>query len=141
MKTILANIDGAPDLYFENLDNDKLKELFMNEHWKWLFSTLKRELLDIVDKKQRAPLRSESLKLNIVNGQVYIEVIDPKDIFMKRSVAPANINTDIRITHIHILETLGQLEQNSTNDRMTARTSRRLRKHSRALSKWGCENI
>lgn len=34
IKTILANIDDAPDLYFENLDNDKQKELFMNEYWK-----------------------------------------------------------------------------------------------------------
>src|SRR5947207_2663010 len=32
-QTLLANIGDAPDLYYENLDNDKLKELFMNEYW------------------------------------------------------------------------------------------------------------
>jgi hypothetical protein len=113
IKTILANIDDAPDLYFENLDNDKQRELFMNEYWKWVAETLKLELLDMVDKKQVLLYGRSFLKLNIVNGQFYVEVLDPQDVLVDRYVDPANINTGHRITHIHIFRTLGEIAQNS----------------------------
>src|ERR1044071_10274033 len=37
IRTILSGIDDPPDNYYENLDNDKQKELFMNEYWKGEF--------------------------------------------------------------------------------------------------------
>jgi len=33
IRTILSGIDDPPDTYYENLDNDKQRECFMNEYW------------------------------------------------------------------------------------------------------------
>src|SRR3990172_703747 len=35
IKTLLKDMDDPPLLYFDNLDNDKQKEIFYNENWVW----------------------------------------------------------------------------------------------------------
>ena len=39
IKTVLANTDEFPDIEFEELDNDKDKEIIFNELWKNSLST------------------------------------------------------------------------------------------------------
>ena len=36
LRMIRANIAPVSDLTFESLDNDKRKELFKNEYWRWI---------------------------------------------------------------------------------------------------------
>src|SRR5882724_6332227 len=52
IKTILANIDEFPAIEYEELGNDKQKEIFFNQYWEDLVIQDKMELKDIVDKKQ-----------------------------------------------------------------------------------------
>src|ERR1044071_6889514 len=99
IRTILSGIDDPPDNYYENLDNDKQKELFMNEYWKWVFDQNKLEIKDIIDKKQVLLYGRSFLKLNIVNGQFYVEVLDPQDVLVDRCVDPADIETARRVIH------------------------------------------
>src|SRR6267143_277619 len=52
IKTVLANTDEFPDIQFEELDNNKDKEIVFNELWKDFVVADKLEIKDIVDKKQ-----------------------------------------------------------------------------------------
>src|SRR3990167_9643212 len=54
IRTLLKDVDDMPVLYFENLDNDKQKEIFLNEYWKYTISPQcnRMSLKDIVDKRQ-----------------------------------------------------------------------------------------
>lgn len=52
VNTRLAGLNDEPDLYFENLDGDKRKELFKNEYWTWTAEQNKLEVCDMIDKKQ-----------------------------------------------------------------------------------------
>src|SRR5689334_7801592 len=52
IKTVMANIDEFPDIEFEELSNDKDKEIIVNELWKDFVVQDKLEIKDIIDKKQ-----------------------------------------------------------------------------------------
>src|SRR3990167_4149977 len=52
LRTTLKDIDDMPVILMENLSNDKQKEVFLNEYWKWTLDVNNAELQDIVDKKQ-----------------------------------------------------------------------------------------
>jgi hypothetical protein len=47
----------------------------------------------MVDKKQEELYGRSFMKLNIVNGRIVIEVLDPFDVLVDRYVDPANIET------------------------------------------------
>lgn len=80
LRTIRANISPVADLQFESLDNDKQKELFKNEYWRHVAKENRLTLLDYVDTNQELLYGRSFIKLNIVDGQVRLEVIDPQDI-------------------------------------------------------------
>src|ERR1051325_4289467 len=121
LRTMLSGIDDPPDNFYENLDNDKQKELFFNEYWKWVFDNNKLEIKDIVDKKQQFLYGRSFTMLNIVNGQVVIEIIDPMDILVSRYTDPTDIETSGFLTHTGIFRTLGQLESNPMYDKQAIR--------------------
>jgi transposase-like protein len=98
--TRLAGLDDEPDLYFENLDGDKQKELFKNEYWTWTAELNKLEVRDMRDKKQEELYGRSFMKLNIVDGRIVIEVLDPQDVLVDRFIDPADIETARRITHL-----------------------------------------
>ena len=52
LRTVLKDIDDMPVVVFDNLDNDKEAEIFLNEYWKLTLDINHAELQDIVDKKQ-----------------------------------------------------------------------------------------
>jgi hypothetical protein len=110
--TRLAGLNDAPDLYFENLDGDKQKELFKNEYWTWTAEQNKLEVRDMVDKKQEELYGRSFMKLNIVNGRILIEVLDPFDVLVDRYIDPADLDSARRITHLHIFKPLSVLERN-----------------------------
>ncbi|HKQ06132.1 MAG TPA: hypothetical protein VJ464_13435 [Blastocatellia bacterium] len=116
MRTILSGIDDPPDNYYENLDNDKQKELFMNEYWKWVFDMNKLEIKDIIDKKQVLLYGRSFIKLNIVNGQFYVEVLDPQDVLVDRYIDPSDIETARRVIHTGIFSALSDVAQNPMYD-------------------------
>src|SRR5690606_5719295 len=52
LRTLLKDVDDMPVIVFENLDNDKEAEIFLNEYWKWTLEQNNAEIQDVVDKKQ-----------------------------------------------------------------------------------------
>ena len=116
LRTILAQTDDAPDLFFEELSNDKQKEIFLNEYFLKNAQDNKLEIKDIVDKKQEYLYGRTFKKLNVVNGAPYVEILDPYDVLVDRYADPADLDTAQFIIHQHIFRILREIENNPLYD-------------------------
>lgn len=113
IRTLLSKTDEFPDLYFESLSNDKQKEIFVNEYWKWWYVEDRFELKDIVDKKQVGLYGRSTMKLNLLDGRPSAEVLEPYDWLCDRYTDPADIdNTANYQAHINIFRSLSRIESN-----------------------------
>ena len=112
IKTIQSGVNEPMDLVFDELDNDKQKEIFKNEYWKWNYDTNKLVLKTIVDKKQVLLYGRSWWKLNVSDGKPYQEVLDPQDVLIDRAVDPTDSDTAVFIDHIHIFRDLDELANN-----------------------------
>lgn len=112
LKTILANIDEFPAIEFEELGNDKQKEIFLNSYWENFVITDRLEIKDIVDKKQELLYGKTWRKLNISYGRPTSEVREPFDILVDRYSDPADIETSHHLIDCNIFRTLDQLAAN-----------------------------
>lgn len=117
LKTILSKIDDAPDLKFDELSNDKQKEIFLNEYFNFCSDDNKLEIKDIVDKKQVLFYGRSFKKINVVDGKPYIEIIDPQDVLVDRYADPADLDTAQYMIHQHIFRTLKEVENNGQYDK------------------------
>ena len=118
IKTILSKTDEFPDLYFESLSNDKQKEIFINEYWKWWVVEDKFETKDIVDKKQVGLYGRSTMKLNLFDGRPSCEVLEPYDWLVDRYADPADIDGTANYqAHINIFRALSVLEANPLYDK------------------------
>lgn len=117
VKTVMANIDEFPDIEFEELDNDKDKEIITNELWKDFVTKQKLEVKDIVDKKQNLLYGITHQKFNIVGGKIVTEIKEPFDLLKDRYSDPADLNTSNHLSEHGIYRTLGQLESNPSFDK------------------------
>jgi len=119
VKTLLKDVDDMPVLFFENLDNDKQKEAFQNEYWKWTASeeVNNLELKDIIDKKQVFLFGRTFDQMQIADGRILIDIQDPEDILIDRYTDPANIDTARFLIHTHIFRPLSVIENNPDYDK------------------------
>lgn len=117
VKTVMANIDEFPDIEFEELENEKDKEIITNELWKDFVTKQKMEVRDIVDKKQDLLYGITYQKFNIVGGKIITEIKEPFDILKDRYSDPADINTSNHLSEHGVYRTLSQLEANPVFDR------------------------
>lgn len=117
IKSLLKDVDDMPVLYFENLDNDKEKEVFLNEYWGWTVEKNKMEIKDIVDKKQAMLYGRTFDQLQIIDGYVCMSIEDPEDILVDRYMDPSDIDSSRFLIHTHIFRPLSKLEQNPDYDK------------------------
>lgn len=117
IKTILANIDEFPAVEFEELGNDKQKELFFNEYWQHTVAKDKMEVKDIVDKKQELLYGKTWTKLNIRYGQFVTEILEPYDVLVDRYGDPSDLETSHHLIEPNIFRTLDQLYANPNYDK------------------------
>ncbi len=118
IRTILAHVDDAPSIFFENLSNNKQKEIFFNELWDYHFKEDKLELKDIVDKKQVCLYGISSKRLLVENGRIATEILDSYDIVFDRYTDPTDIDATNMATIVrHIYRTLSSLEKNPFYDK------------------------
>jgi hypothetical protein len=116
IKTLLTNVDDLPVIVFENLDNDKEKEVLQNEHWKYTLDCNNAELQDIVDKKQVFMYGRSFDQWQIIDGEVRFFIEDPEDILVDRYCDPTNIDSSRFLIHTHIFRPLSTLRQNKDYD-------------------------
>jgi hypothetical protein len=117
LKTLMAKFSKRTNLYFDELDNDKQKELFLNEYWRNFYDTNKIGVKERVDDLQQLLYGRSFEKLNIVDGKPHIEIIDPMDVLVDRYMDPADLDTATFITHTGIFRTLSQIERNPMYDK------------------------
>ena len=116
IRTLLKDVDDMPVLYFENLDNDKQAETFQNEYWKWVTEDNHMDLKDIMDKRQVFLYGRSFDQMQIIDGKVKIEIVDPEDILIDRYVDPSDLNTARFLIHTHIFKPLTVIEANTAYD-------------------------
>lgn len=118
LKTNLATLDEFPRIEFEELGNDKQKEIFLNAYWEDTVIKDRMELKDIVDKKQEQLYGITWRKLNIVQGKFCSEIKEPFDILKDRYADPTDYdNTAHHLIEGNIFRTLEQLEGNPYYDK------------------------
>lgn len=114
IRTLLKDVDDMPVMQFENLDNDKESEIFLNEYWKYIGSDEcnKFELQDIVDKRQVLLFGRSFDSWQIVDGKPKMTIEDPQDILVSRFMDPFNLHSSRFLIHTHIFKPLSTLEEN-----------------------------
>lgn len=113
IRTLLSKTDEFPDLYFESLGNDKQKEIFLNEYWKWWLNADNFEIKDIVDKKQEGLYGRSTMKLNLLDGRPASEVLEPYDWVVDRYADPSDLDgTAMYQAHLNIFRSISQVEAN-----------------------------
>jgi hypothetical protein len=117
LRTILANTDEFPDIQYEEKGNDKQKEVFFNEIWKWTVIDDKMELKDVVDKKQEYLYGRTWRKLNIISGRFVSEVKEVFDMLVDRYVDPTDLETANFVIEGGIYESIDDLAQNPLVDK------------------------
>src|ERR1039457_1349917 len=88
IKTYLTQTNWPVDNYYENLDNDKQAELFLNEYWTACSDRLRLDILEEVDRKQESLQGRASMKCNIIDGWFHMEVVDSFDVLYDRYANP-----------------------------------------------------
>lgn len=117
LRTLLKDVDDMPNLYFENLDNDKQAEIFKNEYWRITGEQNKFEILDIIDKRQVFHFGRSVDQWQIVDGKVKMTIQDPQDILVSRFCDPSDIHSSRFLIHQHIFKTIDELEQDDKYDK------------------------
>ena len=116
INTILKDNDNPPNLFFNSLDNEEQREIYYNEYWKEMARKNKLDLQDYVDKKQACLFGRTFKKLNIVDGKVQYEVIDPAHMGVHRKVDPTILETAPCLIQTDIFRTLRSILTNDEYD-------------------------
>lgn len=112
VNTQIKEMAEMPELYFNNLSNDKQKEVYYNEHWKEAKRLNKLAIKDRVDKKQNALYGRSFKKLNIENGKMKITLVDPQCMLVHRLVDPTDLDTAPTLIETDIYVTLDEILEN-----------------------------
>ena len=109
VKTLLAKIDEAPNVEWQELGGDEQKELIYQEVWNENFKENKFELVDIIDKKNVLIYGLSSKKLNIAENGIIASVLDPYDIVFDPLMEVGNIETARFIIHQNIFKSVREI--------------------------------
>jgi hypothetical protein len=116
LRTVLKDVDDMPVIVFENLDNDKQKELFQNKYWEKTLELNNAEIQDIVDKKQNFFFGRTFDSWQIVDGKIVFDIEDPEDMLVDRFMNPYDIDSSRFLIHTHIFKPLSSLKRNPDYD-------------------------
>lgn len=106
----VKDFEKLPSLYFHNLGNDKQKEVYYNEYWKETLKINKIRAKDVMDKKLAALYGRPYKKLNVIDGKVKIEIIDPLHILVDRYMDSSDIDSSQYIIQTNIWASLYELQ-------------------------------
>src|SRR5690348_11723436 len=111
IRTLLSKFQSKRDLVFESQENDKLKDIFKNEYWKYCVQRTRLNQKDTVNKKQVMLYGRTFWKLYIAAKHFCADIIDPHDILVDRDADPADLDGTAKcVTHLHIYRTLRDLQ-------------------------------
>lgn len=118
VKTVMANTDEFPDIEFEELGNDKDREIILNELWKDFVVKDRLEVKDVIDKKQDFLYGITWTKFNISQGRITTEIKEPFDMLVDRYADPSDLDgTADHLSEHGIFRTLDHLAANPMFDK------------------------
>lgn len=117
LKTLMAKFSKPTGLYFDELGNDKQREIFKNEYWRAFVRETRLPIKERVDDLQVLLYGRTFQKLNVVAGKPLIEIIDPFDVLVDRYMDPADIETAAFVIHTGIFRRLADVERNALYDK------------------------
>ena len=109
VKSILSKIDENPEIVYEDKGGDIDKNIIVAEKWKQDSEDNKFNLLDSIDKKQEALYGRTHKKLNWVNGEFVLEIMDIFDLLVDPKTKPQDINTAKYLVERSIYKTLNEV--------------------------------
>lgn len=109
IKTMLSQIDEAPNIEWQELGGDEQKELVYQEIWNDRSKHSKFELLDVLDKKNVLIYGIGTKMLNIVDDGVDADVLDPFDITFDPLMKPGEIETARFIIRQNIFRSIREI--------------------------------
>src|SRR3990167_8761970 len=112
IKTLLSSIDEAPDIYFQELDNNLEKEYVLNEFWSYEADRINLTGLDIQDKKNVLLYGRSFIKLNFMEGFFDAEVLDIYDTVVAPKTKPLDIESARYLVHQNIFRPLQAILHN-----------------------------
>lgn len=115
-KTVIENNADMPVILFEDLDNDKMREILKNEYWKKTLELNKGEIKDIIDKKQEFDFGRTFDQWQVIDGIIRWNNINTWDILAPRYCDPANIDSWRFLIHLHIFTPISVLENDPNLD-------------------------
>lgn len=117
LRSVLKDIDDMPVIVFENLDNDKEKQVFQNEYWKRTLELNNAEIQDIVDKKQNFFYGRSFDSWQVEDGRIVFDIEDPEDMLVDRFCNPYDLDSARFLVHTHIFKPLSSLKDNPDYDK------------------------
>ena len=110
--TVLSNIDDAPDILFKILERGEVaakKEMILNELWDYHYDKGNYEDLDILDKKNVLLAGRSFKKLNFLEREFKLDVLDTFDVLVDPKVKPLDLESARFIIHTHIFKPLREI--------------------------------
>jgi hypothetical protein len=111
LNTLRKDIDDAPNLHFNNLDNDAQQEVYYNESFKQYMKDAKAVIKDIHDKNNAMLFGRTFKKLNICDGKFDFDVVEAIDMGVDRYGDKAKLDAHRSLYQKHIYRAISQLEK------------------------------
>lgn len=109
IKTLLSKVDDPPDVRWQELSGDQMKELIYQEMWDKNFREEDLELKDVVDKKNVFMFGLSTKKLNLKEDGVCVDIMDTFDIVYDPQTLPFNVESARFIIHQNIFKSLREI--------------------------------
>lgn len=109
VKTLLSKMDEAPNVDWEELGGDEDKEILLQELWDMSVKENKLELVDIIDKKNVLLYGIGTRKLNLSDGGIRIDALDPYDVVFDPLMTVGDVESARFIIHQNIFRSVREI--------------------------------
>src|SRR3990167_4387906 len=109
VKTLMASIDEAPNVEWQELGGDEQKELIYQEVWNENSRMDKLELKDVMDKKNVLIYGISSKMLNIGEDGITGSVLDPYDVVFDPLMEPGNVDSARFVVRQNIFKSVREI--------------------------------
>ena len=109
IKTLMSKIDDPPNVDWQEMGGDELKEIIYQEIWDTQFKDNKLELVDILDKKNVLLYGLSTKKLNIFDEGIDITVMDTFDVVFDPLMKTGDIETARFLIHKNIFKSIREV--------------------------------
>ena len=109
IKTLMSKIDDPPNVDWQEMGGDEMKEIIYQEIWDTQFKDNKLELVDVLDKKNVLLYGLSTKKLNICDEGIDVTVMDTFDVVFDPLMKTGDIETARFLIHKNIFKSIREI--------------------------------